>query len=91
LKRDSKRAKSEIAMSKSNFSEWPTRAGVGGEGAESLILHYSPLSEGCLERTGCSPLSAWNGKVSNKKLLHNSLVFICKGTVKSCMFPFYCI
>ena len=37
LKRDSKRAKSEIAMSKSNFSGWPTRAGAGAKNNEHRI------------------------------------------------------
>jgi len=37
--KESNRAKSEIAMGKSNFSEWPTRAVVGGEGADSLSRH----------------------------------------------------
>jgi len=39
MKGDLKRAKSEIAMSKSNLSEWPTRAALGGEGAKSPSRH----------------------------------------------------
>jgi hypothetical protein len=40
FEKESKRAKSEIAMRKSNLSDWPTRAVVGGERRRFL---YRPL------------------------------------------------
>ena len=68
FERELKGAKSGIAMGKSNPSGWPTRAGVGGEGANSPPSHNTLLRRGVEKGFGgkvAFPRACYGGRTTS--------------------------